>query len=128
MNSPYIDMIIRIKNSYLSRRESVTVNFSNLNHEILKKMKDLQLIKDFKIEGEKVKKIVVLLNYIDKNPAITEVKIYSKPGRRWYCSHEEIKPVVGGLGFSFISTSKGILIDKEARRLKVGGELLFSVW
>jgi len=128
MNSPYIDMIIRIKNSYLSRRESVTVNFSNLNHEILKKMKDLQLIKDFKIEGEKVKKIEVLLNYIDKNPAITEVKIYSKPGRRWYCSYKEIKPVVGGLGFSFISSPKGLLTDKEARRLKVGGELLFSVW
>jgi small subunit ribosomal protein S8 len=128
MNSPYIDMIIRIKNSYLSRRESVTVNFSNLNHEILKKMKSLQLIKDFKIEGDKVKRIVISLNYIDRSPAITEVKIYSKPGRRWYCSYKEIKPVVGGLGFSFISTPKGILTDKEARRLKVGGELLFSVW
>jgi small subunit ribosomal protein S8 len=124
----YIDMIIRIKNGYLARKELVEVRFSNLNREILKKMKSLGLVKDFKIEGEKVKKITVLLNYNDKEPAIGAVKIYSKPGRRWYCSYREIKPVLGGMGVSFISTPKGVLTDKEVRRLRIGGELLFSLW
>lgn len=123
-----IDMIIRIKNGYMARKETVEVNFSKLNREILKKMKELGLIKDFKEEGEKIKKIIVYLNYIDKSPAFSEVKIFSRPGRRWYTSYKKITPVLGGLGVAFISTSKGLLTDKEARRLKVGGELLFSVW
>jgi small subunit ribosomal protein S8 len=121
-------MIIRIKNGYKARREFITVNFSNLNQAILQKMKELELIKDFKHQGDKVKTVTVYLNYINSNPAFSEVKIYSKPGRRWYSSYKNIKPVLGGIGVSFVSTPKGLLTDKEARKLKIGGELLFSLW
>jgi len=112
----------------MARKEKVEVVYSRLNEEILTKMKKLGLVKDFQVEGEKIKKITVWLNYVDKNPAFSQVKIYSKPGQRWYCSYQEIKPVLGGLGVAFVSTSKGILTDKEARKMKVGGELLFSLW
>lgn len=128
MSVSYIDLIIRIKNGYLTKKESVVANYSRLNCEILKKLKQFNFIKDFIIEGEKIKMITIYLNYNDKEPVFTDVKIFSKPGRRWYCSYKDLKPVLGRLGLSILSTSKGILTDKEAKKLKIGGELLFSIW
>ena len=128
MSSSYIDLIIRIKNGYLAGKDSIVVKYSRLNCEILKKLKEHNFIKDFVGDGKKIKEIVVYLNYNNKDPAFTDVKIFSKPGRRWYCSYRDIKPVLGGLGLSILSTSKGIITDKEAKKIKVGGELLFSIW
>ena len=59
---------------------------------------------------------------------MTDVQIFSKPGRRYYVSYHDLKLIMGGLGYSILSTSKGILSNKEARKSKVGGELLFSIW
>lgn len=128
MNVSYIDLIIRIKNGYLAKKESVVANYSRLNCEILKKLKQFNFIKDFIVEGEKIKQLTVYLNYNGSEPVFTDLKIYSKPGRRWYCSFKDLKPVFGGLGLSILSTSRGILTDKEAKNLKIGGELLFSIW
>lgn len=128
MSISYIDLIIRIKNGYLAKKDSVVVTYSRLNYEILKKLKEFNFIKDFVVEGTKIKEITVYLNYKDKESAFTDIKIFSKPGRRWYCSYRDVKPVLGGLGISILSTSKGIITDKEAKKIKVGGELLFSIW
>ncbi len=72
--------------------------------------------------------MVVELSYADGMPAMTDVKIYSKPGRRWYVTVKKIKTVFGGLGAAIISTPKGILTNQEAKKEKIGGELLFEVW
>jgi len=79
-------------------------------------------------EKEDGKKIEVELLYNNNQKALTDVKIHSKIGRRIYRGYRELKPVLNGLGFSIISTSKGILTNVEAKKLKVGGELLFDIW
>jgi Ribosomal protein S8 len=127
MGNSFIDLIIRIKNGYLARKEKVEVLSSNFNLRILKKLKELKYIKDCS-EKEDGKKIEVELLYNNNQPALTDVKIHSKMGRRIYRGYRELKPVLNGLGFSIISTSKGILTNVEAKKLKVGGELLFDIW
>jgi small subunit ribosomal protein S8 len=127
MGNSFIDLIIRIKNGYLARKEKVEVLSSNFNLRILKKLKELKYIKDYS-EKEDRKKIEVELLYNNNQKALTDVKIHSKMGRRIYRGYRELKPVLNGLGFSIISTSKGILTNVEAKKLKVGGELLFDIW
>jgi len=109
----------------MTRNEQVEVLFSKFNEEVLKKLLQLGFIKKFET---KEKTILVELIYKDKKPAMTEVQLYSKPGRRYYVSYKNLKLVMGGLGYSLISTSQGVLTNKEAREKKVGGELLFSIW
>jgi len=127
MENSFIDLIIRIKNGYLAGKEKVEVLRSNFNLNILKKLKEIKYIKDY-FEKEDGKKIEVELLYNNNQPALTDVKIHSKMGRRIYRGYRKLKPVLNGLGFSIISTSKGILTNVEAKKLKVGGELLFDIW
>ncbi len=128
MNST-TDLIIRIKNGYTARKETVESPYSKMREEIIKKLKSLKFIKDYKVDKDGVfKKLVVELSYADGMPAMTDVKIYSKPGRRWYVTVKKIKTVFGGLGAAIISTPKGILTNQEAKKEKIGGELLFEVW
>lgn len=129
MDHSYIDLIIRIKNGYMARQDSVECPYSRFKEEIVKKLMRLKFIKEYTIEGEKIKKLMMELLYTENtSPALTDIKVYSKPGRRFYVSYKELKPVLGGLGFSLLSTSKGIMTNKEARKEKLGGELLFSIW
>jgi len=125
MQNSVIDLIIRIKNGYMARKENIEVSNSHFNEEVLKKLIQLRFIKNFQAKDRKIQ---VELLYKDRNSAITDVQIFSKPGRRFYVSHKDLKPVLGGLGYSIISTSKGILSNKEARIRKIGGELLFTIW
>ena len=125
MQNSVIDLIIRIKNGYMTRNENVEVLSSRFNEEVLKKLKQLGFIKNF---ARKERKIFVELLYKDKSPALTDVQLFSKPGRRYYVTYKNLKLIMGGLGYSLISTSKGVLSNKEARVQKVGGELLFSIW
>lgn len=125
MQNSAIDLIIRIKNGYMSQKEAIDVVYSRFNEETLKKLQKLGFIKKFKTEA---RKIHVELLYTDRNPAVSDVKIFSKPGRRFYTSYKDLKPILAGLGFSILSTPKGILTNKEARKEKVGGELLFAIW
>jgi len=127
MENNFADLIIRIKNGYLSKKDTVFCYRSNFNLNILKKLKELNFIKDFK-ETEDKKTVLVELLYRDGVSALTDVRIQSRPGKRIYRSYKELKPVLSGLGFSIISTPKGILTNKEARKLKVGGEVLFDIW
>ncbi len=128
MENSVIDLAIRIKNGYLARREAITVPYSRFKEEVLKKLKGLEFIKDYHVEGDKVKNITVDLLYNNGASALTDIKIFSKPGQRFYVSYKELKPVFGGIGYSILSTPKGILTDKEARKAKIGGELLFNIW
>ncbi|MCX7955727.1 MAG: 30S ribosomal protein S8 [Patescibacteria group bacterium] len=129
MENSIIDLIIRIKNGYMSQKEEVSSFYSKFKEELIKKLKELKYIKDYSIEEKnKIKIIIIKLNYIENNPVLTDVKIFSKPGRRYYVSYKDLKPVMNGYGYSIISTSKGIMTDKEAKIKKIGGELLFNIW
>jgi small subunit ribosomal protein S8 len=127
LTDPISDMLIRIKNGQMRRKEFVEVYpKSKMKLEILKILKKEGFIEDYE---EKEKSIIVKLRYFpDGTPLITDVKRISKPSRRVYVSYKELKPVMNGIGIAILSTSKGILTDKEARKLKVGGELLLEVW
>ncbi len=128
MSSP-IDLIIRIKNGYIAGKETVESPYSKLREEILKKLKALKFIADYKIEkGKKFNQLVIELRYEAGEPALSDVKIYSKPGRRWYVPAKKVTSVFGGLGAAILSTPQGILTNQEATKAKTGGELLFEVW
>lgn len=126
---PIADLIIRIKNGYQARRDRITSPYSVYREEILKKLKTLNYIKDYHVTGEKIKHVSIDLMYDEAGaPAVTDVKIYSTPGRRWYAQVKELKPVLGGLGYLVLSTPQGIVDNVEARKKKLGGELLFAIW
>lgn len=122
------DLVIRLKNGYMSRKERITVPYSKFRISVLEKLQELNYIEKFEVEGEVIKTIFVELKYDGGVPAITDVKIFSKPGRRWYVPYKEIRPVLGGMGKVILSSSKGILTDNEAKKERVGGELLFHIW
>lgn len=129
MNDPIIDLIISIKNGYMARKEAVVLNHSNYKQVVAEKLQALGFVQNVKVEGEtSLKKITVELLYRNGEPAMTDVQLYSKPGTRIYTSYRKLRSVLGGLGLSLISTSKGIMTDKESKKSKLGGELLFSIW
>jgi len=128
MENSFIDLIIRIKNGYMAKREEIISPHSNFREEILNLLKRLAYIKSFKVEGDKIKKITIELLYKDGCSAITGVKLISKLGQRTYISYRNLKSVVGGMGYSVLSTSKGVMTNRQARKEKVGGELLFNIW
>lgn len=128
MTSSIIDLIIRIKNGYLAGKEMVTCPYSKFRENVIKKLVYLGYIKNYQVTGDKVKEINIELLYKNGQPALAGVKIFSKPGQRYYVSYRQLKPVLGGYGVSILSTSKGVLTNKEARKAKIGGELLFNIW
>ncbi|KKQ02152.1 MAG: 30S ribosomal protein S8 [Candidatus Roizmanbacteria bacterium GW2011_GWA2_36_23] len=128
MTNSFIDLIIRIKNGYLARNEIVTIPFSTFKEEVVKKLIELQYVKGYETTGELKKEIGIQLIYHGGQPAMSDVKIFSKPGQKNYVSYRDLKSVISGYGFSILSTSKGILTDREAKKQKIGGELLFSIW
>ena len=129
MNSGIIDLIIRIKNGYLAKREEISSPHSKLKEQVLKKLKALGFIQDYSIETDGAKKeITIVLRYKHGEPVFTNVTIRSKPGQRWYITVNDIKPVMSGTGYMIISTSRGLMTNFEARKSKLGGELLFEIW
>jgi len=128
MENSYIDLIIRIKNGYMAGREEITSPHSNFREEIVKVLKKLNYVRDYRVEGDKVKMITIKLFYQDGVPVFTDVRLISKLGQRTYISYRNLKSVVGGMGHSILSTSKGIMTNSQARKEKVGGELLFNIW
>ncbi len=130
VNDPIADMLIRIKNAVMRRKEEVNIPYSKLKERIAQILKDEGFVTDYRIEGEGIKKEIIVLPKYDEegNPILTDVKRVSKPGRRIYVKKDEIPWVKNGMGIAIISTSKGIITDREARRLKVGGEVLCEVW
>jgi len=129
MENSIIDLIIRIKNSYLAGQEVLVSPYSRFKEEVLKKLVELGFVKNYEIEGEKIKSLIIKLVYNDKGQAaLRGVKLFSRPSRRIYVSYKELKPVMSGIGYAIISTPKGLMTNKEAKKVKVGGELLFHIW
>ena len=124
------DMLTRIRNSNKMGYEEVTVPASKLKVELARILKEEGFIKDYKVVSEGVEKNILLtLKYgKKKEKVITGLKRISKPGLRVYVRSDEVPKVLNGLGIAIISTSKGIMTDKEARKLNIGGEVLAYVW
>ena len=123
------DMLTRIRNANQMRYEEVRVPSSNIKNEIARILKEEGYIDDFKIEDNDVQGTIVLtLKYKNKERVITGLRRISKPGLRVYCKSSEIPKVLNGLGIAIISTSKGIMTDKEARKENIGGEVLAYIW
>ena len=123
------DMLTRIRNANQMRYEEVTVPSSNIKKEIARILKEEGYINDFKFEENDVQGTIVLtLKYKNKERVITGLRRISKPGLRVYCKSNEIPKVLNGLGIAIISTSKGIMTDKEARKENIGGEVLAYIW
>jgi len=129
MNNGIIDLIIRIKNGYLAKREVITSPHSKLKEQVVKKLKALGFIENYSVESVGPKKeITIVLKYKKGEPVFRDLTIRSKPGQRWYITVSSIKPVMSGTGYMIISTSKGLMTNVEARKAKLGGELLFEIW
>jgi small subunit ribosomal protein S8 len=124
------DMLTIIRNAQAVKKETVAIAHSKLKMEILKVLVKEKFLKEAEAKGKKNKKIIdVVLAYDEKkNPAISHIKRISKTSKRVYLPVNKIKPVRRGLGAFIISTPRGILTDKEARREKVGGEILCEIW
>lgn len=124
------DFIIRLKNAGAVKKESVSVPFSALKLAVAEKLRDAGFVKSIDKKGKKVRKTLdVVLKYDAEGiHVIHGVKRISKPGRRMYRSVSEIMPVRYGHGVLVLSTPKGILTGKEARKENVGGEALFEIW
>ena len=128
------DMLTRIRNANGMRYEEVRVPASNIKKEIARILKEEGFIKDYKIEKSDENRsvqntIILTLKYTDKKErVITGLKRISKPGLRVYAKNDEIPKVLNGLGIAIISTSKGIMTDKEARKQNIGGEVLAYIW
>ena len=124
------DMLTRIRNANSMGYTDVTVPASKMKIEIARILKEEGFIKDYKVSGEGVQKVIELtLKYGNKKEkVITGLKRISKPGLKVYVKYDEIPKVLNGLGIAIISTSKGIMTDKEARKQNVGGEVLAYIW
>ncbi|MBI5193140.1 MAG: 30S ribosomal protein S8 [Nitrospirae bacterium] len=130
MTDPIADMLTRIRNANMQKHSSVEIPLSNMKVEMARILKESGFVTDYKVTGEGVEKSICLyLKYSnDDIPTITGIKRVSTPGRRVYVNKESIPKVMGGIGISIISTSKGLLTDREAKRANVGGELLCHLW
>ena len=124
------DMLTRIRNANQMRYEEVKVPSSNIKKEIARILKEEGFIKDYKVESDNAQGTIVLtLKYTDKKErVITGLKRISKPGLRVYAKKDEVPKVLNGLGIAIISTPKGVMTDKLARKNNVGGEVIAYIW
>ncbi|MDO4739900.1 MAG: 30S ribosomal protein S8 [Eubacteriales bacterium] len=130
MNDPIADMLTRIRNAQVARHEQVLMPASNMKKAIAKILLEEGYIKsvdyiDDGLQGQ----IKIAIKYAQgKQPVIKGLKRISKPGLRVYAKSDEIPKVLGGLGIAIVSTSKGVMSDREARKAGIGGEVLAYVW
>ena len=130
VTDPIADMLTRIRNANQMRYKEVEVPASKIKIEIARILKEQGFISDYKIKKNDVQSIIVLfLKYGDKKErVITGLKRISKPGLRVYAKACELPRVLNGLGIAIVSTSKGVMTDKEARNNSLGGEVLAYIW
>jgi len=121
-----------IRNGLMRSKPSVLASYSRMNEEIAKILKAEGFIKDFEVIQEDPsnpkKSLKIYLKYVDGESVIHELKRISTPGLRRYRGADQIQPVIGNLGISIITTSKGVMTDKQAKELGIGGEVVCSVW
>lgn len=129
-NDPIADMLTRIRNANQMRYKEVEVPASKIKIEIARILKEEGFISDYKIKKNDVQSIIVLdLKYGEKKErVITGLKRISKPGLRVYAKAQELPRVLNGLGIAIVSTSKGVMTDKDARNQSLGGEVMAYIW
>jgi small subunit ribosomal protein S8 len=137
MVDPIADMLNRIRNANNVSKETVDFPFSNFNYEIAKVLEKTGFIGNVEKKKKKTGNsrktqskpfLEITLKYENKVPAISGLKRISKSGQRIYASCNEIKKIKGGYGIAIVSTPKGLMTDMEARRKKLGGEVIFKIW
>ena len=130
MTDPIADMLTRIRNAALARHDRTDMPHSHLKEHIARVLKGEGFIDDVRVsEAEGPRMLTLVLRYgRDRQSAIDGLRRISSPGRRVYVRHDRIPRVRSGMGVSILSTSRGVMTDKDARKNKVGGELLCEVW
>ena len=130
VTDPIADMLTRVRNANQMRDKEVEVPASKMKEEIANILKEEGFIVDYKIKKNDVQNIIVLsLKYTEKKErVITGLKRISKPGLRVYVKADEVPKVLNGLGIAILSTSKGVMTDKAARKENLGGEVLAYIW
>lgn len=129
MSYPISDLATRVRNAYLAGRKRVKIPHSRNKEAIIKILKDEGYIKDMQVKKKKVgSEIIVELKYEDGIPVIEGIKLVSKPGRRIYSSSSKIPRTLGGYGLTILSTNRGIMSRKQAKKMNLGGEVICKVW
>jgi small subunit ribosomal protein S8 len=129
MTDPIADMLTRIRNAQGARQRRVDMPVSKLKTEVARLLKENHYIHDFKLlDDGRFGVLRLYLKYYQEKPVIRELRRVSKPGLRKYVGVEEIPRVRNGLGMAMLSTSRGVMTDREARAAKVGGEVIAYVW
>ena len=122
------DFLTIIRNGIMASKPYVVIPFSQFSFSIAAILKQEGFIKDAVIVEDGKKSLKIFLKYVRGESAIHELKLTSTQGRRVYKRSAEFKPVIGGLGVAIVTTSKGVMTDKQAKQLAVGGEIICTVW
>lgn len=129
MTDPIADMLTRIRNAAHAKQKRVDMPVSKLKTEIARILKDSHFIHDYKVLDDGHHGVLRLyLKYYQDRPVIRSLQRVSRPGRRIYKGADELRPVRNGLGLAIVSTSRGVMTDRQARAAKVGGEVMALVW
>ena len=129
VTDPIADFLTRIRNAIKARKKFVDIPSSNTKVRLAEILKDKKFVRDFNvIEDDKQNVVRIHLKYIDGSPSITGLKRISTPGLRRYVDKDNMPRVLNGLGIAIISTSKGLLTEKQAKNESVGGEVLCHIW
>lgn len=129
MSDPIADMLTRLRNAIMARHTQVEMPGSRLKQAIAQVLKQEGYIRDYQVVEQKPQNLLrIELKYQGNRNAIDGIKRVSKPSRRVYVGYDDIPKVLSGLGINILSTPRGVMGDREARRRKVGGEILCSVW
>ncbi len=129
LSDPIGDMLARIKNSQMRSQKKVEMPSSKFKTKIAEVLKEEGFIIDFKVEeNEKKQNLIIILKYNFGNPVINTIERVSKPGRRIFSSAESLPKINNGLGIAIISTPKGVMTDVNARKQKIGGEIICKVF
>ncbi|KAF0093842.1 MAG: small subunit ribosomal protein S8 [Puniceicoccaceae bacterium 5H] len=130
MSDTISDFLTIIRNAYRSGKDTCSGRYSKMHLAIAQILKDEGYIRDFAegADDNGHKALVLTLKYVDDQPALTGIRRVSTPGRRMYFQSRDIPRTLGGLGLGILTTSKGVLKDRDARRQNIGGEMICSVW
>ena len=129
VSDPIADMLTRIRNAQQAKREIVEMPGSRMKAEIARILKEEGYVAEFEVEGSPKTVVSIALKYTDDGDGVIRgIRRMSTPGLRKFCGWKEIPRVLGGLGTSIISTSQGVMSGREARRRKLGGELVCTIW
>ena len=125
VNDPLSDLVARIKNGYRAGAREIRLPWSRIKEDVARVLTEQKLVEKYEKEGNE---LVIFLRYDGKTPALTDIRRVSKPGVRIYSGVKKLPRVLGGLGINILSTPAGIMADKQAKKLHVGGEIIAQAW